>query len=460
MAVEDHPLDYADFEGIIPKGQYGGGTVMVWDRGTFESLGGDPARDLKRGKLHFELQGEKLKGEWTLIRMRHGESGREWLLLKSGKSVRKTGKKRDAESAISGRTMKRIAEERDTEWDVDKGEKPDPVRKKLPELRAEKPDFVSPMKAKLVESPPRAGDWKYEIKFDGYRALAVRNGKSVRLLSRNERSLAAKFPDVADAIAALEVEKAVLDGEIVALDGEGRPSFQLLQRYERSEERPPLRYYLFDLLNLEGGNTRPLPLAMRKDALRAVIAGGPEILAFSDNIEGAPEDLLEEIRRHGLEGVIGKRADSQYEPGKRGGAWIKLKVLNEQEFVIGGYTRPQGARKYFGALIVGYYEKRKLLCAAKVGTGFSQKRLKELHAKFQRLRQDDCPFANLPTARSGRTGQGITKAGMRRCVWLKPELVCQVRFTEWTGDGGLRHPVFLGMREDKPAREVRRESAR
>lgn len=440
VMVEDHPLDYADFEGIIPQGEYGGGTVMVWDTGMWTPLGGDPERDLKKGKLHFAVEGAKLRGEWTLVRIRGEET--QWLLLKSGTDMRAVTKKRDDESAITGRTMSQIAQARDAEGSSQ------PRR------------FVAPMMAKLANAPPRSGDWIYELKFDGYRALALKDGESVRLLSRNEKDFTKKFAEIAEAVAGLKCEGAIIDGEVVALDEEGRPSFQLLQQYELAEEQPPLCYYVFDLLEIDGEDLRELPIDERKKRLEKLGAKAGEPIRFSSNLEGDPERVLEEVRKRGLEGLIGKRRDSRYESARRSGAWIKLKCLSEQEFVIGGYTPPQGSRKWFGALLVGYHETGKLHFAAKVGTGFSAKLLKALHAQFQPLRQEVCPFSNLPTKRHGRWGQGITKAEMAACTWLEPSLVCQVRFTEWTGDGGLRHPAFLGLRDDKAAAQVVRETAR
>ncbi len=439
MHVEDHPLDYAEFEGIIPQGEYGGGTVMVWDTGTWEPLGGDPADDLTAGKLHFAVEGGKLRGEWTLVRTKREE--KQWLLLKSGESVRAIGKKQDDESALTGRSMAQIAKARDAEWSSS----------------GRRREFVPPMKAKLADAPPASGDWIYELKFDGYRALALKDGAEARLLSRNEKDFTTRFPEIADAVAQLPCKGAILDGEIVALDAEGRPSFQLLQQSELSKERPALCFYIFDLLEMEGEDLRGEPLSERKRRLEKLAEGAGDPIRFSANIDGDPKRLLAEVKKLGLEGLIGKRRDSRYESDKRSGAWIKLKCLNEQEFVIGGFTEPKGARDWFGALLVGYHEQGELLFAAKVGTGFSAKLLKALHEQFQPLRREACPFSNLPTKRKGRWGQGITRSEMSACTWLEPELVCQVRFTEWTGDNGLRHPAFIGMRDDKPALKIVRE---
>jgi bifunctional non-homologous end joining protein LigD len=231
----------------------------------------------------------------------------------------------------------------------------------------------------------------------------------------------------------------------------------LLQDYQLNASRPPLAWYVFDLLALDGEDLTQLRLTERKERLAALLKGGPDLIRPSAALDGGFDDLLAQVRKHGVEGLVGKLAGSKYEPGRRSGAWIKVKVLNEQEFVIGGFTPPGGSRKYFGALLVGYYEGKKLLFASKAGTGYSEAVLRAVHDRMETLRAEKCPFANLPTKRTGRWGQGITRSEMAKCTWVKPRLVCQVRFTEWTRDGGLRHPAFLGLREDKPAREVVRE---
>jgi bifunctional non-homologous end joining protein LigD len=314
------------------------------------------------------------------------------------------------------------------------------------------------MKAKLVDSMP-AGDWIYEIKFDGFRALALRGGSEARLLSRNQKDLGGKFPEVMDSILALDVRDAMIDGEIVALDEKGRSSFQLLQAFEMGQERPPIFYYAFDLLRLNGKDFLNLRVEERKATLEKLLKDPPGVIRYSASIEDAGEDLLDKARDLGVEGLIGKRIGSLYEPGKRSGAWIKLKLQQQQEFVIGGYTDPEGTRKYFGAILVGVYEADKLQFVGKVGTGFNEELLRSLYTKFKRIPSEECPFANLPEKRSGRYGQGVTPAEMKRCHWVQPSLVCQIKFAEWTRDNRLRQPVFLGLREDKDAKEVVREKA-
>ena len=313
------------------------------------------------------------------------------------------------------------------------------------------PRFVEPMKCRLMERLPEAEEWVYEIKFDGYRGVAIKNKKKVELISRNGKSLAGKFPEVAEALGKLRCEQLVLDGELVALDGKGRSAFQLLQT---SGETPAnLFYYAFDILHVNGRDVTGLPLMKRKALLKTVLQDQSECIRFSDVLPGSAEELEAAMRPMGLEGLIAKKRDSRYEPGQRSGAWVKFKWGYEQEFVIGGYTDPEGSRPYFGSVVVGYYEGKRLLFAGKVGTGFNAKLLKSLYDKFQKIRVEKCPFANLP-----ERGAGLTAGQMKFCKWIEPRLVCQVRFTEWTRDGHLRQPVFLGLREDKSAAEVVREA--
>jgi bifunctional non-homologous end joining protein LigD len=388
--------------------------------------------------------------------------------------------------------MKQIARDRDAEWESNRPEnktapnrlrerirkavarQPEKTPKKkaaraarignsaiaLPEnLPAGKPRFIPAMKPRLVDEPPSGGDWIYELKFDGFRTLAVKSGGKVKLISRNENDLTNKFSEIADAIALLPCEECVIDGEVVAVDKEGRSSFQLLQAIEMDGHKSPLYDYVFDLLQLDGKDLTGLPLTIRKEALRQLCAAVGDPIRYSGELGGDPQTLLREVRKHGLEGIIGKVADSRYEADRRSGAWIKIKTVREQEFVIGGYTPPAGARKYFGALLVGYYEKKKLLFAGKVGTGFDTKTLAALHKKFQAERRDDCPFADLPSKEGGQWTQGITPGMMRKINWINPVFLCQVKFAEWTRDAKLRAPVFLGLRDDKSPREVKREVA-
>jgi bifunctional non-homologous end joining protein LigD len=312
------------------------------------------------------------------------------------------------------------------------------------------------MKAQLVDSI-RPGDWIYEIKFDGYRALALRGGHETRILSRNQKDLGKKFPEITDSIAGLDVQDAVIDGEIVAVDDKGRPSFQLLQGFDMGLVRPPIVFYAFDLLRLDGEDLRGLPIEERKAKLEELLKQPAGAIRYSISFTRDIEELLERARSLGLEGLIAKRSGSRYESGKRTGAWVKIKLCQEQEFVIGGFTDPDGARKHFGALLVGFYEGKRLKFSGRVGTGFSEKLLRSLHSDLSKIQVERCPFFNVPTAGRSRWDQGLTPADLKRCHWVKPTMVCQVKFTEWTREDRLRQPVFLGIRDDKKADEVVRE---
>jgi bifunctional non-homologous end joining protein LigD len=487
VEVEDHPVEYATFEGIIPEGQYGGGTVMVWDRGKYYVYGEQPLKALGDGRIHLVLDGEKAKGEWALIRLRGNESKPQWLLLKASASLKPLSKKRDDESVKTGRTMKQIAEQRDAEWESNRPDSDntsarstlkrrvqaalkkkaqkengakneaatDVALKKLPNA---KPRFIDPMKARLVDGPPGHGDWLYELKFDGIRAIAVKDGKRVSLISRNGNKLDKRFPEIADAVKELPIDECVIDGEAVALDEEGRSSFQLLQALEMEGRKAPLRFYVFDLLQLNGKSLLNLPIEQRKQVLAKMCEDVGDSVRYSGEISGGAKTLLTEVKRRGLEGLIGKQRGSKYEPGRRSGAWIKLKATNEQEFVIGGYTPPGGSRKYFGALLVGYYESGKLKFAGKVGSGFTEKSLSMLYKKIRAEERDDCPFVDLPSKQGGQWVQGITPSMMNKMQWVNPKFVTQIKFAEWTRDQKLRQPVFLGFRDDKDPRTVIKES--
>jgi bifunctional non-homologous end joining protein LigD len=501
VEVEDHPVEYATFEGTIPKGEYGGGTVMLWDQGKYYVYGEKPLESLKKGRLHLVLDGKKAKGEWALIRIRGDGEKNQWLLLKATKSIKPISKKVDDQSVTSGRTMKQIAGDQDAEWHSHRRDESaaskfkDRIRsavenvrspkkkearesKKVAEpkksvrstagawfsadlkkfdLRPARPHFVEPMKPKLIEEPPSSGDWIYEVKFDGIRALAVQNGKMVSFLSRNENDLSKRFPEIVEAVEQLPAKEFVIDGEVVALDEKGRSSFQLLQALEMEGRKAPVCYYVFDILQAEGKNLMLVPLEQRKALLAKLVEGAGDPIRYSDEIGGLPAQILKQVKRLGLEWIIWKQRKSVYESGRRSGAWIKLKCVNEQEFVIGGYTPPAGSRKYFGSLLVGYYDGSQLRFAGKVGTGFDGQTLAALHKEMQAKKRASCPFVDLPSKESGRWMQGITPGEMKKCTWIDPVLVAQVKFAEWTRDNKLRAPVYLGLREDKKATDVLRE---
>jgi len=504
VEVEDHPIEYETFEGVIPEGNYGAGSVMLWDRGAYYVYGEQPLKSLREGKLHLVLAGEKAKGEWTLVRIR-GRDGEknQWLILKTGGSAKPPSTKLEDQSVKTGRTMKQIAEERDAGWESNRREKDTSARSTLKarikaalkkkdqeivgrdeaenervrtafellkKLPGAKPHFIEPMKARLVDDAPKHGDWLYELKFDGIRAIAIKNDRKVSLVSRNGNKLDGRFREIVEAIKNLPVGECVIDGEVVALDEDGRSSFQLLQALEMEGRKAPLCFYVFDLLQLDGKSLLGVPLEQRKQGLAKICEGVGDPIRYSGEISGDVKPLLAEVKRRDLEGLIGKHRNSFYEPGRRSGTWIKLKCVNEQEFVIGGYTPPAGSRKYFGAILVGYYERGKLRFAGKVGSGFTEKSLSMLDNKFRKEERAGCPFVDLPsklaTGRVRPTGgqgsewmQGITPSMMKKMHWVNPKFVAEIKFAEWTRDGKLRQPVFLGIREDKLATEVRREAA-
>jgi bifunctional non-homologous end joining protein LigD len=314
--------------------------------------------------------------------------------------------------------------------------------------------FVIPMAAQSVKTLPEGKAWLYEPKLDGYRALLLKDGRTIRILSRNEKDLTPMYLGIAAAGLRLSVEQAVIDGEIVALAEDGRPSFQALQ-HRSSHPRHRIVFYAFDLLHLDGRDLMSAPLLERRARLPQVIGHDPTI-RLSPNLPGSPAEIVRALQAAGIEGVVAKRKDSIYQPGERSDAWVKLKLERQQEFVIGGY-RPEGAGG-LDALLVGYYEETMLKFAGKVRAGFTQHLRRDVVGRLKPLATAECPFANLPDKSSGRWGGGITADQMHAMRWTKPELVAQIRFTEWTADSRLRHAAFLGLRVDKAAREVRRES--
>jgi bifunctional non-homologous end joining protein LigD len=315
--------------------------------------------------------------------------------------------------------------------------------------------LIEPMNALRVHDLPD-GNWIYEVKFDGYRALAFKADKEVRFVSRNRTVFNNDYPELVDALKLLTAKSAIVDGEITALDQNGKSSFQLLQSYGKTKQTP-LVYYAFDLLFLDGTDLRSRPLGERRKLLAKLLRQALDNIRFSENLRGTGDEVLRVARQFGLEGLVAKRPDSCYESGRRSGAWVKVKLTQQQEFVIGAYTLPEGGRQYFGALLVGYHGPGGLLFAGRVGTGFSERILAELYGGLQRIKRAACPFINLPEKRPGRWGLGITQAVMKRCQWVEPVLVAQIKFTEWTLDNQLRQPVFLGLRADKQAKDVVRE---
>ena len=447
--VEDHPLEYGSFEGVIPAGNYGAGSVIVWDRGWFRSFKPeDPLEQYARGKMELELFGYKLRGRWTLVRM--GKKEKEWLLLKKADSAATTDLEaidRYPESVISGLT---VEEMRDVPGTLAA------VRERVASLGAPKravaPRDVSLTLATLAPRPPAGDDWCFEIKYDGVRALAYRHRDEVLLLGRSGEEITVRYPEVTAGLRSLATPHFLLDGEIIAEDENGRPSFQLLQArmglsrprdIEAAMTRVPVRGLFFDCLALEGHDLRKLPLSARKELLARVVPPlGP--VQRCDHVVGHGEAFFAAVSEMGLEGVVAKRLSGPY-PGRRSPDWIKVKCDRRQEFVIGGFSDPQGSRGGFGALHVGQYEGEDLVYVTKVGTGFDTADLEGIAKTLAPIARETSPFVR-------------RSPGPRGNHWVEPRLVCEVRFTEWTDDGGLRHPTFLGLRPGRRPEDCRRDA--
>jgi bifunctional non-homologous end joining protein LigD len=561
MQVEDHPVSYFDFEGTIPEGNYGAGTVMVWDEGTWEPLSPEPVNGeyvpgtereaitmLAKGDLKFRLKGKRLKGDFALVHIkgrRPGSKGNEWLLIKKKDDHVVAGFdiSEDAydSSILTHRTMAQIAgDEGSAEWkssrpasrgkvkaawladaiaradqkrksfnaegaakskpNAEGAEKkkvntPRPAARRVDRVRTSAEDTAPKVAAKSVSKKSSASsassavkapagaverampasihpmlatpaskafddpDWLFEIKWDGYRAVAFIEDGQVRLVSRSQNDLTAQFSELASLPQFVRADRAILDGEIVALDDEGRPSFSLMQQrtgFQPGKRRLPRRegvpvlYYAFDLLYLDGLDLRRVALEQRKQLLQERIENS-EAIHFSDHYAEKGLDLLEAARQRGLEGIVAKKRNSAYQE-KRSTDWLKIKITQRQECVIGGYTDPEGSRECFGALVLGLYDRQKrLVHVGQVGTGFDHKTLKELFALLQPLKTKQNPFY-------GEIG------GLRKVQFVRPQLVAEIKFAEWThetAEGGmkLRAPVFMGLREDKSAEECRLEEA-
>lgn len=440
--VEDHPLDYADFEGHIPEGHYGAGDVIVWDRGVWEPEG-DPRQAYAKGKLRFRLQGEKLAGVWNLFRTHLAGKKEQWMLVKSHDGEARSEDdysivEAQPDSVISDRTLHPRAA-------------PAKAAKKRAgsAVKAALPDRLQPQLATLVDSPP-AGDWHYEVKFDGYRILARIDGDDVRLFTRNGHDWTAKMPGQVAALRALGVDRAWLDGEMVVNDENGKADFQALQNAFDTERDEQICYYVFDLPYLGDQDLRTVPLQERREALRRLLEHSEsEVLRYSQDFDQPVDSLLDSACRLELEGLIGKRADSPY-VGRRSADWVKLKCKQRQEFVIVGYTDPKGSRTGFGALLLALHDddSGELRYAGKVGTGFSATTLDSILARLKPLEIDKPALPKPPTG-----------AEARSVHWLKPQLLAEVGYAQMTRDGVVRHSVFHGLRDDKPATDIDLERA-
>lgn len=433
VKVEDHPLEYRNFEGTIPKGEYGGGVVMLWDEGHWEPQA-DVSEGLARGALKFTLAGRRLKGKWALVRMkeRAGEGKDNWLLLKERDEYAGDG------DGISGfttsvRTGRTVAE-------IEAGAADKTPKNPMSQVDAQL--------AKLVSAFPEGDDWLYELKYDGYRMLAFIEGGLVRLVTRNGNDYTDRFPSVADSLAGWAGGRAmVLDGEMVIADAEGRTDFQALQSSMGSPEGKWPTYILFDLLALDGQDLRVRPLIERKEALEALLRGAPENLRYSAHVRGGGKECFQAACGENLEGIVGKRANSLYS-GTRNGDWIKMKCGKRQEFVVGGYTLSEKRTSGVSSILLGIYEGEGLRYAGRAGTGLSEADRESLEAQFKGLKRAESPFHPAPKP---RPGEEIT--------WLEPALVAEIQFAEWTSENLLRQASFKGLRADKDAWAIRRETA-
>jgi bifunctional non-homologous end joining protein LigD len=450
--VEDHPLDYGNFEGNIPKGEYGGGSVMLWDRGIYELLGDAPANaQIERGDLKFRLHGEKLRGEFALVKMRNRGKGNEWLIIKKKDSEAKPGWNIEdhSHSILTGRTQQEIAENLPA---VQQPLAPSPQSlAALPgAAKSPMPRTIAPMLATLTTHPPSGEQWLYEVKWDGVRAIVFVEDNQLRILSRNGKRCEQQYPELTVLPHFLKASSAILDGEIAVLDENGRSSFSLIQprisvadpnSIAHLARSTPVTLFLFDLLYLDGYDLRGVPLEDRKRLLEKILTPTDHI-RFSGHFSANGDAMLEAARAHGLEGILAKRRASKYE-GRRNQDWLKIKVNWRQEFVIGGFTH--GERDYFSSLVLGLYDHGKLVHAGQVGTGFNDKSLREIFARLEPLIIKKSPFS------------GAVKA-LRDVTWVKPELVAEIKFLEFTPDGLLRAPVFIALRPDKDPKECVRET--
>ncbi|MCZ4091565.1 DNA ligase D [Sinorhizobium psoraleae] len=464
VRTEDHPLAYGDFEGTIPEGEYGGGTVMLWDTGWWEPED-DPSEGLKKGKLSFRLHGSRMKGRWALVRMRprDGEKRENWLLVKESDEVAsEDGEsliKENITSVITGRRMEEIAggkgEKRARVWHSNKStaanlkagaiaENDNAGKRPTRRSSGKLPAFKAPQLATLVTEAPAGDAWLNEAKFDGYRLMCAIGGGTVRCYTRNGLDWTAKFPAIASALAELDCKSALIDGEVVALSEEGS-SFSALQKALRTGAST--RLYAFDLIELDGKDLSSKPLVERKERLETLLGtlGTTSAIQYSEHVRGNGEHVLAAICKAGQEGIIAKEANARYRSG-RTRSWLKVKCTKRQEFVIGGYTPSSKMGRAFASILLGTFEGDKLVYRGGVGTGFGEKAMEELAAVFAKRRRQTSPFDSVPRERN------------RNAVWLKPDLVAEVDFTEFTADGHIRHGSFEGLREDKEAKAVKLET--
>ncbi|MGI8951294.1 MAG: DNA ligase D [Chitinophagaceae bacterium] len=492
MMVEDHPYDYRTFEGIIPKGNYGAGTVIVWDEGTYEPIENSSKNkkdeekillhQLFAGSLKFVMHGKKLKGEFALVKIKNNEDN-SWLLIKhkdeyataeditkkdksvqSNKTIEQVEKTSDKiwksnrsssqknsdeettsqkKSASNKTTVKKNSKNNSGEnsQEINTANEIDEHIQSLLNkgIKAEFPESLKPMLATLTEKPFDNSNWIFEIKWDGYRAVSFLKNGNINIYSRNNISFNEKFKPVVEALSEWKIN-AVIDGEIVAVNEEGNADFQQLQNYQKTGKKAKLIYYVFDLLWYEGKNYMELPLIERKEILKNILPEEDAIIKFSDHIHEQGKAFFDLAIHQGVEGVMAKNCNSNYTPDIRTKEWLKIKNNQELEAIICGFTKPRNSRKHFGALILGKYEEKKLIYIGHTGSGFNEKSLNEIFMLLQPLITDECPFKMKP-----KTNMPVT--------WIKPQLICEIKFSEWTNEKILRHPIFLGLREDKTAQD-------
>lgn len=461
VRTEDHPMSYADFEGVIPKGEYGGGSVMLWDRGTWAPIEGKSAKDIEKGHLHFTLDGTRMKGEWLLVRMkpRPGEKRENWLLRKiddayAGGSDDLVG--RQLTSVLTGRSMAEIAGDAGGAQSL-QGAKGAAFAKKMADAAAHnrkvartkpkgKPPKFRPLQlATLVDAVPAGNGWFHEIKYDGYRAAIAASGSHVRVYTRNGLDWTDKFAPLARHIAALDLPPALIDGEIVAYGKDGNPDFSSLQAvlkrgHGAQDDATDLHFFAFDLLELEGKSLAKLGNLERKERLEALLRDARPPVAVADHVIGAGEKLYTAMCGAGQEGIIAKRADAAY-VGRRSQNWVKVKCTRRQEFVIVGWTPSSAKGRAFASLLLAQREGDTLVYKGNVGTGFNSGTMADLAKKFARLERKTAPL-------------DVDAASARKVHWLKPDLVAEIAFAEYTAGGSVRHASFLGLRHDKEAKDV------
>jgi bifunctional non-homologous end joining protein LigD len=466
VEVEDHPMEYGGFEGTIPKGQYGGGTVMLWDEGTWEPQG-DPDQGLAKGNLKFILHGKKLHGKWVLVRM-GGKAAKEakpnWLLIKEHDEYEQKADdepvtEKEPNSALTQRGMEEIARDEDHVWQSNRPEtsssgksskpsRPIPFSPSgLPGKKEALPGFIPPQLASESATPPVGEHWVHELKLDGYRVQAhIDKAGMVRLYTRSGLDWTHRMPSISREVGKLSLESAILDGEVVVLSPDGQSSFAALQAAFEEGAKHPLTYFVFDLLHLNGHNLRQQTLTERKGILSQMLDSltDQETVRYGQHIETEGKPIFDEACRLGAEGIVSKRSDSVYVSG-RTKSWLKIKCDRRQEFVVGGFTKPANGSEGIGALLLGYYDDKKLVYAGRTGTGFTQASSRKLRQQLEAMRQTKMPFVDVP----GSAAKGA--------LWVRPELVAEVQFSTWTSDKLVRQASFKGLREDKKPTEVRRE---